>query len=668
MVEQWLAMIQHRAGTDARVHVVATHGGPSSRVSAIDETRLRERFGELIAGFHDVDSKFPDTLPELKAAIATTAAGLRHTRRWYPASWQRVREDLGKSGEQSLSYEDYLEATQRNGLTEIGARSLAVNSHTLGYWIYYADEPALAQVVILKPDWLSVAIAAVLEDSEAAGSGGLVPHRTFGRIWSTPAPGSGFQYSHSQQEMLLRMMERFELTYRVPELEAGEPLSLVGQLVPSARPDLTEVWEEFRQGEPEGVEICQVVERGTDRPVRPEGLIYRLIVRLHRQSLDRAQAPEGAYWRGGLVVQNRYKARALIILTENGVRVQGRGPDQSGYVHQIADEIRDCVEGFWSGLMTIAKVPCGESCRLGTPGRGLFDVDKLMDARYKHGQKKFPCPASGCEEWPSIDDLLGSVSTGTAEADRLEAIQTGLEEVAARQAAGTQRVLASIDDFRDDVKASFAANAAKLDEILGLQNDEAKDGPRLFTLAPMERTLLHPGWTTRRMQLTLYCEYSRLPVHALDPHHPEAGIYAIDVPKDWWVKALPLLKVTSALLKPFLGISLAVAELDYSDSEWRAVRKQLALAKETLNAAADAADAADATEANSDSWGMDSDPGGGVGITSAEGSVLRTLHQMLKEKDSTFADLRRVHDQGRFLWVHPKFVPRFQLPPPVIPI
>lgn len=28
MVEQWLAMIQHRAGADARVHVVATHGGP----------------------------------------------------------------------------------------------------------------------------------------------------------------------------------------------------------------------------------------------------------------------------------------------------------------------------------------------------------------------------------------------------------------------------------------------------------------------------------------------------------------------------------------------------------------------------------------------------------------------------------------------------------------
>jgi hypothetical protein len=57
MVEQWLAMIQHRAGADARVHVVATHGGPSSRVSSIDQIRLQERFGPLIVSFHTVDSK-----------------------------------------------------------------------------------------------------------------------------------------------------------------------------------------------------------------------------------------------------------------------------------------------------------------------------------------------------------------------------------------------------------------------------------------------------------------------------------------------------------------------------------------------------------------------------------------------------------------------------------
>src|SRR4051794_41794481 len=107
--------------------------------------------------------------------------------------------------------------------------------------------------------------------------------------------------------MLLRIMERFELTYRVPELDAGEPLSLVGQLVPSDRPDLTRIWDAFRATGPTAHQICQIVERETDRPVVPEGLIYRLIVRLHRQAIDRTQAPDGAHWRGGGAGRSPYQ-------------------------------------------------------------------------------------------------------------------------------------------------------------------------------------------------------------------------------------------------------------------------------------------------------------------------------------------------------------------------
>jgi hypothetical protein len=41
---------------------------------------------------------------------------------------------------------------------------------------------------------------------------------------------------------------------------------------------------------------------------------------------------------------------------------------------------------------------------------------------------------------------------------------------------------------------------------------------------------------------------------------------------------------------------------------------------------------------------------------------------MLKEQDHTFADLRRVADNnGRYLWVHRRFVPIYQPPLPDIP-
>ncbi|HEY3714949.1 MAG TPA: leucine-rich repeat domain-containing protein, partial [Jatrophihabitantaceae bacterium] len=670
MVEHWLATIQHRAGSDARVHVVATHGGSPSRVASIDETRLRERFGDLIVDFHEVDSKDPNTLVGLRAAIAATADQVRHVRRWYPASWLQTRGGLDKSGQHSLSYERYLEITAQNGLTDTAARSLAINSHALGHWIHYADEPTLAEIVILKPDWLSVAIAAVLEDGQASSSGGLVPHRRFGEIWSSPTTARQ-TYAPGMQRVLLRLMERFELTYRVPEFSAGEPVSLVGQLVPSDRPDLTTVWDAFRPEGPEGVIVCQVVERSTDRVVEPEGLIYRLIVRLHRQSIDPANLTGGAHWRGGLLSQSRYGARALLTLTADGVRVQVRGLDPHQYLRQVAEDVRDCVEGFWEGLRTRALVPCTHPCGLGTPGRGLFDIDKLIEARDVHRRADFPCNASGCPTWPAIDSLLGPGAGGSATGDQLEIIGRGvaevqarLEEVAAAQVGGTQRVLARIEDLDDNLKARLDRTDAELTRIMRSLSDEAADGPRLFSLAPADRTRLRPGWTTRRMRLTLYCEHSRWPVHALDPDRPRAGIYMLDIPRDWWVKAVPLLKVTSTLLKPFLGIGLAAAELDLSDSQWAAVKEQLNLGKETLNAAASAAGSADA----SGDWEGDRPDATVDGIIEAEGSVLRNLHTMLKDKDPGYADLRRVPDQqGRWLWIHPKFLSIYQPPLPVIP-
>jgi hypothetical protein len=139
----------------------------------------------------------------------------------------------------------------------------------------------------------------------------------------------------------------------------------------------------------------------------------------------------------------------------------------------------------------------------------------------------------------------------------------------------------------------------------------------------------------------------------------------LDIPREWWTKAAPFLRVTSALIKPFLGIGLAAVELDFTTEQWDAIKEQLALGKEALNAAADAASTVDA----STDWGDSSDASTASSIFRAEGSVLRTLHYMLKEKDPTFGDLRRVMDtRGNFVWVHPRYLPIYQPNLPDIPL
>ncbi len=92
----------------------------------------------------------------------------------------------------------------------------------------------------------------------------------------------------------------------------------------------------------------------------------------------------------------------------------------------------------------------------------------------------------------------------------------------------------------------------------------------------------------------------------------------------------------------------------------------VSLGKQTLTAAADFAGAANTTG----DWDEDrlDQRGTAGGIMRAEGGVLRTLHATLKEQDPTFADLRRVTDaQGRYLWIHPRYLPIYQPPLPEIP-
>ncbi|MEV4213896.1 COR domain-containing protein [Micromonospora sp. NPDC049662] len=660
MVESWIAMIAHRA-PDARVLVVASHGGPTSRADAIDERHLKQRFGDLIIGFYEVDSAVPDDrLEALREAISVAAGTLPHVHRNYPASWQRTIEAVTADGQQVIDYRDFEAMAEAQGLTVAQARALASNAHHLGKWIYYADDDALAAFVILQPDWLNVAIAAVLDSRDAVDALGLVSHRMLGSLWGAGQAPDGTLYTREQQRLFLALMGRFELTYQVSLDASPEPVSLIAQLVPAAQPDLRSAWVDFRSGDREYLEVCRISEGPAGPVVIPESLMYRLIVRLHHQRYTEPDSLQGVHWQQGVILQSRYGARALLtVRTGVGVQVQVRGPDAVTYLRQVTDEIRYCIERFWPGLTTVALVACRHGCGLPTPGAGLFDVDKLVKLRDAHGQSVAQCPVSSCDAFPAIDALLGGSHAGH---DALAVLQDGMALVD-RQVRGLSR---RVTELSDTVKANLAGVHARLTALMWQLNDEAADGPRLFTLTPVGASLRNPQWTSIRMRLTLYCEHSLQPVHVLEPSRRDAGVYSIDVSREWWVRAVPLLKATSMLLKPLLGVGVAELKLEFSDEQWKAVEEQVSLANETLNAAAEAADH---LTADDHSAGLaERAPGAPPVPVIAEGATLRTLHAALRAQDVTIADLRKVvRPDGRILWVHRQFEHLYHGGLPVIP-
>ena len=289
-VEEWLKMVKHRAYDESRpddkprILVVATHGGPKERLDHIDEQALREEFGDLIVGFHHIDSKTGYGLEGLEQTIAQTVARIPQVGRAVPASWKRVLDAVRDRSQTDawITYEQFqsLCADQEVDLTL--AKTYAAILNELGHLIHYGSDAVLRDIAILKPEWLSKAISFVLEDPQVKQQNGLVRHSRLGELWDDPERGAD-RYPQQLHAVFLKLMERCDLSYRVelPEADAP-PTSLMAQLVPSRRPD---EWEQdwlLRPGDTERTQICRILDAETGRTAEAEGLMYRLIVRLHR--------------------------------------------------------------------------------------------------------------------------------------------------------------------------------------------------------------------------------------------------------------------------------------------------------------------------------------------------------------------------------------------------
>jgi C-terminal of Roc, COR, domain/Ras of Complex, Roc, domain of DAPkinase/Leucine rich repeat len=655
-VEYWIRLIKHRVGDTARIHVVATHGGPLQRSAYIDEAALRDRYGDMIVAFHHVDSRTGLNIDALRAAIAATASGLPHVGRWYPESWQRLRSQLEEGSNPYLTYSAYEAIATAQGLSATSARSLAKNAHALGHWIHSADDPGLADLVIFKADWLATAISLVLDDPATIAANGLLPHRLLPGIWDNPDRDKELRYPRSVHHVFVHLMEKFDIAYRVTDgSDRLEPTSLVTQLVRTDRPDLTSAWHQYGTDREERTLICEFTESGTDVPVPPEGLMYQLIVRFHRYSLGRTDHSASVHWQHGVVLDANHHGRALITMERNRVTVTVRAAYPQFMLHQLTEDIREHVYSFWKGLDTRIKIPCGAACPQTERGNGLFDVEKIIASRQR-GRPEYPCPT--CDEWRDIDGLLlGTHRAATADERLTQAIRAAIQPDFTSMITTIDRqthvVSGALDQLNTHTQRAISQAEEHLRDLIIMFDDEAREGPRLFTLGQVETTPLRPGWTRQRIRLTLWCEHSHIPVHILNGKTGPSGIYDIDVPREWLVKAAPWIKAVSVVVRSLLPVSMAGIRLDMLDPQWANIGEQLELAEKSLNSLADAASA---TVADGDTGNRPRATSTSSPPTRPEAGLLRTIHAIVKTHDPSYAGLERVRDRNRYLWVHRQFV------------
>ncbi|MFM7189416.1 MAG: hypothetical protein ACKOX2_01170, partial [Microcystaceae cyanobacterium] len=142
------------------------------------------------------------------------------------------------------------------------------------------------------------------------------------------------------------------------------------------------------------------------------------------------------------------------------------------------------------------------------------------------------------------------------------------------------------------------------------------------------------------------------------PPDSKLGIYEIEISREWFIKAKPLIKTMTTTLSLVLPVAASFNKFVLDENAYKTIEEQLDLGQKALESTLKSSELL--TNQTSEQF---ENPEMG-NLIEAEGSVLRELHAILKRKDPDFIDLglEKVPTKESKIpwrWVHPQFVKEY---------
>ncbi|MBI5823763.1 MAG: leucine-rich repeat domain-containing protein [Chloroflexi bacterium] len=604
-VEDWLNMIRLRVGDDARVIIVSTHCKTGERIARIDQPVFKQQYGDMIVGFHEVDSLVPDPttgemigIAELKKVIAVYASKLEQMGMGFNRDWKAARDELLVYPEPRISFSTFSGVCAARGLSDIDTETLAHLMHDLGYIVHYSDDEKLRDDVILKPEWLTKAIGFVLENRGTAEREGILPDDQLYKVWHDHAFPNEPRYTPDLYPFFLRLMEKYDVCYRLPD---DRKASLVAQHVPQTRPELP--WLPEQEPPTDQRRIAMVCSMEED----PPGLVPWMIVRTHDYSVEKGN--HHLHWQKGMFLGHGTHGQAMLEQRGRDFHVYAQATYPEYFMNVLQETLQKLITDNWPGLEGRYRfsVPCP------TPNcKGRFSIQALRQFM-SNGIREYPCQE--CFKPHLITKLL----LGFEE----RPIEIQLREINERLAGLDSRIAHYF-------WATMHAIA-----------DEARNGPRLFTFRSRDAGLSPKQIFTRPISLQLWCE-------AEGCQHPiiedGKGLYSIDQPHDWVMQIAPYANMALEILKtvaPIAAPAINVAFGAKTTEKW-GVDNLLSLGNAVLGKLPDEIKTPDRPMLQR---GLVSEP---------ERSGILALHRLLNELDPTQDKLglhRVATYTGDFRWL-----------------
>jgi hypothetical protein len=526
-----LERIELSAGKSARVFIVSTHAD-GTVPPVIGEQALRERFGELIQGFHAVDSRRgPEGtgIARLKADIAQAASQLEGMDTPFPSTWRAAKAAVcarAKKRTKTLRYSEFVEICREQGLKPESCESLAIVMHELGNIVFFREAAASSEaemkqgdnLVVLDPEWLAKAVAFVIEDPEARKHGGVLEHKRLKTIWARDSKRNCPGYDRNLFGFLLWMMWKFNIAYK-----QNEHTSLVPELIQQNRPDDVHWTPLVRPVERQAALILRMPQNP------PQGLIPALTAAVHPLRRIRDTSPDSdtldRNWREGFFLDTARRGSAFVELEDRDLHIVARDNYPAVLVKLIRKTLERIIQDRWPRLPMDYRVRCIMRADKGEPCRGTFKWDYLDRRR----GRMVPCQHCNSNE-VEVDKMLEGFDFNTEE------------------------ILRKLGELKDGQHDLMAAAYRLYWKGLNPERAEILRAPCMLTILPEEAK----GWqiianaVESQVRVTCWCEHPDGPHPAVPIGSGEPPDYVLKITKDWFAKSAPYISWAAALLKAFV--------------------------------------------------------------------------------------------------------------------
>ncbi|MCH8853990.1 MAG: GTPase [Planctomycetes bacterium] len=614
-LDYWLETI-HALAPDSPVLIVATHIDERSAELPFDD--LKRKYPHIVNRV-EVSSKQPRSgMDELRSAVALAAADLPLMGAEWPADWVAAAETVRARKENQIATQELMTLFTDHGVADDSRKVLARALHELGDILHFEDDKELGDTVLLNPQWVTENISRVLEHDEIVEGLGIFRRSHMKVVWKDVDEGT--------RERFLRLMEKFDLSYRIPDDVKNR--SLIVERLSQDPAEYQSRWDAIVQRE-----ACKEISMKFDLGLpRPAGIPTWFIARSHRFTTH-------THWLYGALFaddrdQREYKHLALLLAPpadEEIVTLTVRGPSPHSFFALLRDGL-ELTLGRFAGLRDQIKrtMPCpghhGEACT------HSFDFAQVQKAIERESPVlEMQCPVAFKNV--SVPHLLFGIHGSTQ-----DAVLERIDELDRANAERHSESMAELAGLRELTQREFTKQFNR-DQRLAESHC-----PRVFSLRPaggkswpVIGKLLGSKWN-----LQLYCEYPGC-------WHPtnEGGLYEIKKPGKWINDLAPhvqglikVLQFVAPIAGPWLAYSLPqLAKLLKKDVD---LMKGLVDGLGELDVHADR----DLTR----EYGM-----GETGSRKhVEGASLRGLRKLLDELDPKqhWGGLRKLlTPEGHYLWL-----------------